>query len=132
MSLEPILLLLVGLVAGVLSGLFGIGGGLVIVPVLQLLLNFDLNQAVGTSLAALLLPVAIFAVIAYYRAKKIRLSVAAYIAAGLVRGVILGAKIALSLPKETVQFLYGIFLLWMAWRFIEPRKLWAARQAKRQ
>jgi len=132
MSLEPIALLLVGLIAGILSGLFGIGGGLVIVPVLQLLMNFDLTQSVGTSLAALLLPVGFFAVLAYYRANKIRKKVAAFIACGLLIGAIGGARIALNLPKEAVQFLYGIFLLWMSWRFIEPRKLLAARRGLTQ
>ena len=61
-------LIVVGLVAGVASGMFGIGGGVIIVPVLTVLLGFQLKMAVGTSLAALLMPVSIFAVIAYYRA----------------------------------------------------------------
>jgi len=118
-------LLIVGLVAGVTSGMFGIGGGLVIVPALTILLGFDLKEAVGTSLGALLLPVAVFAVMAYYRAGKLRVSTAAWIASGLIFGAVVGAQFALSLETRTLQQLYGVFLLFMAWRFAEPRKWWA-------
>jgi uncharacterized membrane protein YfcA len=118
-------LILVGLIAGVASGMFGIGGGVIIVPALTVLLGFGLKAAVGTSLAALLLPVSIFAVIAYYRAGKLRLSTAAWIAFGLIFGAYVGAQIALSLDTKTLQRLYGLFLLYMAWRFTEPRKWWA-------
>jgi uncharacterized membrane protein YfcA len=121
-------LLLIGLIAGVASGMFGIGGGVVIVPALTILLGFGLKAAVGTSLAALLLPVSIFAVIAYYRAGKLRISTAAWIAGGLVFGATVGAQIALSLDTKSLQRLYGIFLLYMAWRFAEPRKWWAEYQ----
>lgn len=120
-----ITLIIVGLIAGVFSGLFGIGGGLVIVPMLTVLLSLDFNKAVGTSLAALLLPVGIFAVIAYRRAGKLHLPTAAFIAAGLVFGALAGAKLALGLDTVIVERLYGVFLLVMGWRFIEPRKLWA-------
>jgi len=122
---QQVALLVVGLVAGVFSGLFGIGGGLVIVPVLVAVLGFELKEAVGTSLAALLPPVGIFAVLAYYRAGKLRIDTAAFIALGLIFGAIAGANIALNLPTTTLRQLYGIFLVYMSWRFIEPRKLWA-------
>jgi uncharacterized protein len=118
-------LLIVGLVAGVASGMFGIGGGVIIVPALTVLLAFDLKEAVGTSLGALLMPVAIFAVVAYYRAKKLSIITAAWVAFGLIFGATVGAQIALSLDTKTLQRLYGIFLLYMAWRFAEPRK-WLA------
>src|SRR5215207_6545779 len=115
-------LLVVGLAAGVLSGMFGIGGGVVIVPALTLLLSFDLNEATGTSLAALLMPVGIFAVLAYRRAGMLKFRIAVPVAIGLIFGAIVGAKIALSLPVPTLQQLYGVFLLWIGWRFAEPRK----------
>ncbi|MEO8611500.1 MAG: sulfite exporter TauE/SafE family protein [Chloroflexota bacterium] len=118
-------LILVGLIAGVASGMFGIGGGVIIVPALTILLGFGLKTAVGTSLAALLLPVSIFAVVAYYRAGKLHISTAAWIAFGLIFGATVGAQIALSLDTKTLQRLYGVFLLYMAWRFTEPRKWWA-------
>lgn len=120
-----LVLLIVGLVAGVASGMFGIGGGLVIVPALTVLLAFDLKEAVGTSLGALLMPVAIFAVMAYYRAGKLSIVTAAWVAFGLIFGATVGAQIALGMNTRTLQQLYGIFLLYMAWRFAEPRK-WLA------
>jgi hypothetical protein len=118
-----IALLLIGITAGIASGMFGIGGGVIIVPVLVTLLRFDLLAATGTSLAALLMPVGIFAVIEYYRAGKLHIPTAAWIAVGLIGGAWAGAELALSLPVRTLQQLYGIFLLYAGWRFAEPR-LW--------
>jgi uncharacterized membrane protein YfcA len=120
-----IALLIVGLVAGVASGMFGIGGGVIIVPALTVLLGFELKTAVGTSLAALLMPVSLFAVIAYHRAGKLKFITAAWVAFGLIFGAWVGAQIALSMDTRTLQRLYGLFLLYMAWRFAEPRKWWA-------
>ena len=117
--------LIVGLLAGVLSGMFGIGGGIVIVPVLVTLFGYGFTEAVATSLAALLMPVAIFAVIAYYRAGKMRLLISMLIAFGLIFGGLAGAELAQSLPVQTLQRLYGLFLLYAGWRFVEPRK-WLA------
>jgi uncharacterized membrane protein YfcA len=124
-------LIVVGLVAGVASGMFGIGGGVIIVPVLTVLLGFQLKMAVGTSLAALLMPVSIFAVIAYYRAGKLKIGTAAWVAAGLVFGALLGAQIALNMEPKPLQQLYGIFLFYMAWRFTEPRKWLAERRGEK-
>lgn len=118
-------LIMVGLAAGVLSGMFGIGGGVVIVPMLTALLGFSLQQAVGTSLAALLMPVGIFAVLEYRRAGKLKLNVAAWIAVGLAVGALFGARLALSLPTDMLQRAYGLFLLFAAWRFAEPRRWYA-------
>jgi uncharacterized membrane protein YfcA len=112
------ILLVVGLGAGVLSGMFGIGGGVIIVPALVALLHFDQKQAVGTSLAALLLPVSLGAVISYYQSDLLDLAVAGLVALGLVGGAFAGAKIALSLPSVTVKRLYGLFLLFVALRFM--------------
>lgn len=118
-----IILLIVGLGAGVLSGMFGIGGGVVIVPAL-VLLGFQFKEAVGTSIGALLMPVGIFAVIAYYRAGKLHLAIAFWIALGLIAGGIAGAQIAAILETDILVRLYGVFLLYTGWRFIEPRRVW--------
>jgi len=121
----PIALFILGFVAGIASGMFGIGGGVIIVPVLVTVLGFALQQATGTSLGALLMPVGIFAVFEYYRANKINVRAAAWIAAGLVLGAIGGANIAVNLPSDTLRQIYGVFLLYASWRFVEPRK-WLA------
>ncbi len=114
------IILIVGLVAGVLAGMFGIGGGVVIVPALVEILKFDQKRAVGTSLAALLLPSALPAVYEYYVAGELNLGVAALVGLGLLFGALAGARIALGLPSTTVKRMYGVFLLFVAFRFMFP------------
>lgn len=130
MSGLTILLLVIGLIAGVMSGMFGIGGGIIIVPTLILFTGFSLTLATGTSLVALLLPVGILAVIAYYRNRLIDLRAAALIALGLTPATLLGANIALGVDQTTLRLLYALFLLYASWRYIEPVKWWHERQAK--
>ncbi|HMM29658.1 MAG TPA: sulfite exporter TauE/SafE family protein [Aggregatilineaceae bacterium] len=124
----PLALLLVGVAAGVLSGMFGIGGGVVIVPALTILFGFELQNAVGTSLVVLIWPLSIFAVAAYYRAGLLDVMASVMLALGLVLGSFFGAEIALNLPEATMQRIYGAFLIYVGWRFLEPRKLLAARR----
>ncbi len=116
--------ILIGLVAGVLAGMFGIGGGVVIVPALILMAGFSIVEANGTSLAALLLPVGILAVISYYRAGLINLKISGLVATGLLLGVIGGSLIALNIPTNSLKFIYGLFLLYVSWNFIKPIELW--------
>jgi uncharacterized membrane protein YfcA len=116
--------LAIGIVAGVLAGMFGIGGGAVIVPALIIFSNFTLKQANGTSLAALLLPVGILAVIEYYRAGLINIRVSALVSCGLLIGVIFGSMIALDLPTQILKICYGIFLLYVSYSFMNPREMW--------
>jgi uncharacterized protein len=113
-----LILLLVGLVAGVLSGLFGIGGGLLIVPALTLFLAFSAKTAVATSLAALLLPVGIFAVIEYHRKGLLDLRASLLIALGLFTTTLLGAQITLALPDTLFKQAYGMFVIIMSLRFL--------------
>jgi len=113
-------LILVGVAAGVFSGLFGIGGGIIIVPSLILFAGFPLVKATGTSLAAILLPVGILGVVAYYRAKIIDLRASAYIAAGLLMSVALGAWLANTLPVDLMRKFFAVFCLYISWNFIDP------------
>jgi uncharacterized membrane protein YfcA len=105
------LVALIGLAAGVLSGLFGIGGGVIIVPLLMLLLGFTAQQAAGTSLAALLLPVGLFGALQYLQAGQVNLLNAGLLALGLLLGAFLGARLGLALPSEVVQRAFGILLV---------------------
>ncbi len=125
-----IALVLLGATAGVLSGMFGIGGGVIIVPALTLLMGYELERALGTSLAVLIWPVSVFAVLAYYRARMIHIPTAALIAVGLLAGGYFGAQIALNLPGGTLRQVYGAFLLYSGWRFLEPRKLYRQYTAR--
>ena len=123
MSEHFILNLIIGLIAGVLAGMFGIGGGVVIVPALVIFSQITLIEANGTSLAALLLPVGIFAVIAYYRAGYINIRIGLLVAAGLLVGVIFGSLLALSLQTNILKLCYGFFLLYVCWSFFKPKEL---------
>ena len=108
----------IGLVAGVLSGLFGIGGGIVIVPMLILLVGLTTTQAVGTSLAALLLPVGALGALEYWRGGFVDLRLAAVLALGLLLGAYLGARLGISLQVEVVQRGFGMLLVIVGIRFV--------------
>jgi uncharacterized membrane protein YfcA len=102
--------LAIGLVAGVLSGLFGIGGGVAIVPALVLVGRMKPEAAIGTSLASLLLPVGALGAWTYYRHGFVRTGAALWIALGLVLGAWLGARIAIGLPANVLQRAFAVFL----------------------
>lgn len=106
-----IILMLVGLVAGMLSGMVGIGGGIIIVPALIYLLGFSQFSAQGTSLALLMFPVGILGVIQYYKQGYVNFSVVLILAAGFLAGSFLGSKISLSLNQETVKKIFALLLL---------------------
>lgn len=109
----------IGLGAGVASGLFGIGGGIVIVPALMFFLGFQIQAATGTSLLALLLPVGILGVYKYYQNAYIDMShvkVAAFIAFGILIGAYYGADIATHLKSDTLSRIFSIFLIIVAVR----------------
>ncbi|MGH9627022.1 MAG: sulfite exporter TauE/SafE family protein [Bryobacteraceae bacterium] len=104
-------LLAIGLGAGVCSGMFGIGGGLVIVPALMYFLNMTQLGATGTSLMALIPPVGLLAAIEYHRNGYANVRYALLIAAGLFIGALFGAKLMIGLPPVAARRLYALFLL---------------------
>ena len=119
MSIQTVLLVvLVGLAAGILSGLVGIGGGIIIVPALAFLLGFSQHQAQGTSLGILLLPAGIFAVINYYKQGYIDLKVVFILFIGFVIGGYLGSKISLSLSETAIKKIFAIVLLVIAGKML--------------
>lgn len=101
----------IGLAAGVVSGLFGIGGAILIVPALVLILKLDQHTANGTSLAALLLPVGLLGAMQYYRQGKMNIPYAIIIAVGLFLGAYVGARLAAGLSDTTLRKAFGGFLL---------------------
>ncbi len=106
--------ILLGLVAGVFAGLFGKGGGLVIVPMLIKFFHYDVKAASATSLAALQLPVGLPSVIVYAEAGHLNWIYAALIAIGIVGGVFFGSKLAIKLSGSTFKKIYAVFLLVVA------------------
>jgi uncharacterized protein len=119
MSIQTVItLILVGLAAGMLSGLVGVGGGIVIVPALVLLFHFTQKNAQGTSLGIMMLPVGILAVIQYYRQGHVDFKIVGLIATGFVVGGLLGSKLALSLPDDVVKKIFAVFMLLMACKML--------------
>jgi uncharacterized protein len=112
------MLLGVGLAAGVAAGMFGIGGGLIIVPALLFLLGMKEKQAIGTSLAALIPPVGLLGAAEYYRGGYINIKYAALVAVGLFIGAYFGARIVMSMPDALIRRIYAIFLLAIAARML--------------
>jgi uncharacterized protein len=107
----------IGLAAGVLSGLFGIGGGIIIVPVL-VFIGLTQKHAIGTSLAALLLPVGILGVLEYAHRHEVEFKYAIGIAAGLTLGVLFGARIAGHLSNLVLRRAFGGLMLLASLRLL--------------
>jgi uncharacterized membrane protein YfcA len=105
-----LLFLAIGLVAGVLSGLFGIGGGVMIVPALLLLTRMEPVAATGTSLAALLLPVGALGAWQYYKEGNVNVLAALCIALGLAVGAYFGARYAQGLSPLVLRRAFAVFL----------------------
>jgi uncharacterized membrane protein YfcA len=115
MTLTTIIILLtLGILAGMLSGFVGVGGGLIIVPALVYFLHYNQWQAQGTSLAVLLLPVGIMAVMHYYKAGHIQIPAALCIGAGFVFGAYFGSKLALNISIGQVKLCFGILMFIMS------------------
>ncbi|MDD4149068.1 MAG: sulfite exporter TauE/SafE family protein [Bacteroidales bacterium] len=108
---EIILLIIIGIVAGVLAGLFGVGGGIIVIPALIYIFGMNQHQAQGTSIAFLLLPVGILAFMNYYRAGYINIKFAAILAAAFVIGGYFGSKVALNIPDTNLKKVFAVFII---------------------
>ena len=102
---------LLGLLAGVISGLFGVGGAVVIIPGLVLITKMPQHTAHGTSLGALLLPVGLLGVLEYSKRQQVQWAYAAVVAVGLLIGAYFGARYAGSISDVTLRKMFGGFLL---------------------
>ncbi|MBX3117526.1 MAG: sulfite exporter TauE/SafE family protein [Fimbriimonadaceae bacterium] len=104
----------IGLAGGVLSGMFGIGGGIIIVPALIYFMQFSQQKAQGTSLAALLLPVGILGFWNYYQKQQADFKIGALVAAGLFVGAFFGSKIAVQIDDTLLRKSFAVFLVLVA------------------
>ena len=111
-----ILFVAIGLAAGLLAGMFGIGGGVVIVPALIYLAKYAPQTATGTSLAALILPVGALGAWAYYKEGAVRIWPALWMALGLFAGAYFGARFALTLSPLALKRSFAVFLVAVAVR----------------
>ena len=122
-----IILLLIGVAAGMLGGLVGIGGGIVIVPALIYFLGMSQFGAQGTSLGLFLFPVGILGVMQYYKQGHVDFKLVFVIGIGFVLGSFLGSKLTLSMPQDTVKKIFAVLLLFISFKmlFLDKKKVTA-------
>lgn len=106
-----LLLLLVGLCAGYIGGLAGVGGGIILVPALVFILGFSQHLAQGTSLAIMLPPIGILAAWQYYEEGQVDIRVALVVIAGYLIGNYLGGKLATDISDDTLRKIFAVFML---------------------
>jgi hypothetical protein len=115
MSVTTIVILVVmGVITGFMAGMLGIGGGIIVIPALIMILGFTQQGAQGTSLAMMLPPVGIFAVINYYKAGNVDWRVAVILALFFIIGSVFGSKLAVKIPQDVLKKIFGVFLLLVA------------------
>jgi uncharacterized membrane protein YfcA len=108
----------IGLLAGVLSGFFGIGGGIIIVPALIYICGFTQLKAQGTSLAVLLPPVGLMAFIQYYKSGNVNLKAGIIICITVFIGALLGGKIAQHIPMDMLKKGFAVFMLLLSFKML--------------
>ena len=113
-----IILIIIGVLSGILSGFVGVGGGIIIVPALIYLLGMSQYSAQGTSLFVLLLPVGILAVNNYWKTDNINWKFGIIIAITFLFGGYLGSKLALKLSPALVKITFGIIMAYVSFKFI--------------
>ena len=112
------LYILLGLFAGTVSGLIGIGGGIIIVPALIYLFDLTQHQAQGTTLALLVPPIGLLAAWTYYKQGYVNLTIVAFVCLGFFVGGLLGAKMAVGLSDVLLRKIFGLALLLIALHMI--------------
>jgi hypothetical protein len=117
-----IIIIILGLIAGVLGGLLGIGGGIIIIPALIFLFGFSQHMAQGTTLALMVPPIGLLAAWQYYKQGYVDLKIAGLICVGFFVGGFFGAKFANQIPDQILRKVFGVFLLLISLRMIFPGK----------
>lgn len=108
---NELLFVIVGVAAGILSGLIGIGGGVVIVPLLVFLFGFSQHEAQGTTLALMVPPIGLPAAWTYYQSGHVNFEVALLICAGFFLGGLVGAKLAIGISNVMLERIFGLAML---------------------
>ena len=107
-------LVVIGLVTGAMSGVLGLGGGVILIPALIYIIGFNQHEAIGTSLAVMLPPIGLFAAYNYYKAGGVNLKYALILAFASMAGSYVTSKIALTLPESTIRKVFSLFLALLA------------------
>ncbi len=109
-----ILILAIGIITGIVAGMFGIGGAIIMVPALVFVMGFGQHMAQGTSLAVMLPPIGIIAAWNYWKAGQVNIKFALILAAAFLIGSYFGSKFALNIPQNVLKKLFGVLLLLVA------------------
>lgn len=116
--MNTIAFVVVGLLVGVFSGMVGVGGGIILVPILVFFFGFSQHMAQGTSTAMLLPPIGILAAYTYYQRGMVDVKAAALMCAGFVLGGLFGAKLAVNMPQELLRRSFGVLLFGISLKLI--------------
>ena len=115
--IQIILLLCIGLIAGIVSSMLGVGGGIILVPILIFVMKLDPHQAIGTSLA-IIIPTVLVGALTHYKFGNVNVQLAIIIAIGAVIGAVLGAHVTEALPSIYLKKIFGVVLLIIAIKMI--------------
>jgi len=119
MTVQTILILsIIGLFAGILSGFVGVGGGVIIVPALVFILGVNQHEAQGTSLFVLMMPVVALAVMNYWKSGNVNWKFGTVIALTFLLGGFIGSKLSLKLSPGIVKLIFGIFMAYVSIKLI--------------
>jgi uncharacterized membrane protein YfcA len=119
--MNQIFYIALGLIAGIFSGIFGIGGGTILIPALVFLLGLTQHQAQGTSLAIMIPPVGLLAAWKYWQSGNVKLGMAAWICLGFFIGGLFGAQIVHNFSDPLLKKLFGFYLLVVSLRMIASK-----------
>ena len=116
--MTQMLYVILGVVAGICGGMFGIGGGVILIPALVLFFGLTQHQAQGTTLAILVPPIGLLAAMRYYQSGNAKLSIAAFVCIGFFIGGLIGANIAHSFSDIILKRMFGVFFLLISLQMI--------------
>jgi uncharacterized protein len=116
--MNHVLFIILGLIAGILGGMFGIGGGAILIPALVFFFGLSQHQAQGTTLAIMVPPIGLLAAMRYYQSGNVKLDIAAFVCLGFFIGGLIGANIIQGLPDMLLKRMFGAFLLLVSLRMI--------------
>jgi uncharacterized membrane protein YfcA len=119
--MNQLIYILLGIATGALSGMFGIGGGIVLVPAFVFFCGLTQHQAQGTTLTVLILPVGILAAMRYYHSGNVKIQIAAFVCAGFFIGGLVGASLVQGLPEPALRRAFGVLLFLVSIRMMVPK-----------